>query len=204
MNRPVTTRKSRCTSFLLNLGLSVCVCVSKWTLCMCYVSLKHVNRDSKVGNFSVLESVCFKSDPNRTDMNEIKLDHVWSKPMSLFLTSPPAPANTIWPISKTSDYLSAVVPLLSKTTRDSNNSVSNGPDACYGMGVCKNCAYTKEVQSTCFWEAVTVTRKKMSLHLNAVPEGKKKNHNILFPQLILLSAEGKTFFVRELISSGVF
>lgn len=75
MKRPMTTRKSRSTLFLLNLGLSACVCVSKWTLCMCYMTLKHVNWDSKIGNFSVLENVCFKSDPNRADMNEINLDH---------------------------------------------------------------------------------------------------------------------------------
>lgn len=42
---------------------------------MYYVTLKHVNWDSKIGNFSVLESVCFKSDLNRADMNEINLDH---------------------------------------------------------------------------------------------------------------------------------
>lgn len=42
---------------------------------MCYMTLKHVNWDSKIGNFSVLENVCFKSDPNRADMNEINLDH---------------------------------------------------------------------------------------------------------------------------------
>lgn len=85
---------------------------------MCYVTLKHVSRDSKVEKILVLDCSSFKIDPKKDDT----LDHVLKAHVTFFFFLF-FPQHIIWLISKTGGYRNAAeCCLLSRATNDMNSS----------------------------------------------------------------------------------
>lgn len=85
---------------------------------MCYVTLKHVSRDSKVEKILVLDCSSFKIDPKKDDT----LDHVLKAHVTFFFFFF-FPQHIIWLISKTGGYRNAAECYLqSRATNDMNSS----------------------------------------------------------------------------------